>query len=577
MKKQKRRISLSFKIHIIVIALVIVHSVLLVSICYRAYCNKVDDYSFSRTEHAAQILTYTSPEPIENLWQQINTDEFRQIREDAIDADDETIIANWMREKPGVYADLMTYEYSDHSASTPGEGSTLYDDYTLLSGLCGEYAEILEMEDIYVLYEEGGISYNLVDPDESLLYLGYPSASPGDFDEYGDNEQVPATVYHSEYGWLCTACSPILSADGRAIGLCGADLDMNDVMQERHDFLVNSIVFIIIALIVIFVVSMLVVKRFFLKPVKMLTGAAAGFAGNSEGYSREDIINLPIHSNDEIGDLYREIKSMQGRIVDSTERLTSITAERERVETELRMAAAIQNSMLPESFPAVLDQTRFDLYASMDPAKEVGGDFYDYFLIDEDHLCILIADVSDKGVPAALFMMSSKMMINYRAREGGTPAEILTSVNAELIRGNSAKMFVTVWMGILDLNSGKMTCCNAGHENPIIRREDGIFHSFSDKHGLMIGALKKVKQTDYELILNPGDAIFIYTDGVPEATNSDGEFYGMERLEGILNKDSKAAPQRILEDVRNDIDAFTHGERQFDDLTMLCLEYNGPA
>ena len=244
-------------------------------------------------------------------------------------------------------------------------------------------------------------------------------------------------------------------------------------------------------------------------------------------------------------------------------------------QTELKMASDIQGSMLPHVFPPFPEREEFELYAGMDPAREVGGDFYDYFLIDDRHLAVLIADVSDKGVPAALFMMSSKNMINYRAHQGGTPAEILTDVNAHIAKNNKASMFVTIWMGILDLTSGVLVCTNAGHEYPAICGSDGIFRIFRDKHGMMVGAIETAKYRDYEMMLKPGDKIFVYTDGVPEANNAAGEIYGISRLESALNRTAGESPEMILHNIREDVDTFVNGAKQFDDLTMLCLEYKG--
>jgi len=177
-------------------------------------------------------------------------------------------------------------------------------------------------------------------------------------------------------------------------------------------------------------------------------------------------------------------------------------------------------------------------------------------------------------VPAALFMMSSKILINYRAREGGSPGEILTAVNAQLSRDNKSKMFVTVWLGILELSTGLLRCSNAGHEYPVLR-QGGVFQLFKDRHGLVLGALTRSKYRDYEIRLQPGDAVFVYTDGVPEANNDRGEFYGVERMTEALNRVADRDPQGILQGVREDVDAFTGEASQFDDLTMLCLDYKG--
>ena len=244
-------------------------------------------------------------------------------------------------------------------------------------------------------------------------------------------------------------------------------------------------------------------------------------------------------------------------------------------QTELRMASNIQEAVLPHDFPPFPDRDEFELHASMDPAREVGGDFYDYFLIDDEHLAVLIADVSDKGAPAALFMMSAKNLLGYRARQGGTPAGILADVNAHLARGNKTCMFVTVWMGILDLTTGVLVCTNAGHEYPAVCGADGVFRIFRDKHGMAAGVMEKAKYTDYEVMLSPGDRIFVYTDGVPDANNAAGETYGMSRLEAALNRTAGESPEAVLRSIRADVDAFVNGAKQFDDLTMLCLKYKG--
>ena len=172
-------------------------------------------------------------------------------------------------------------------------------------------------------------------------------------------------------------------------------------------------------------------------------------------------------------------------------------------------------------------------------------------------------------------MMSAKILINYRARQGGTPAEIITDINAQIARDNESKMFITIWMGILDVKTGLLTCTNAGHEYPAICGPDGVFRIFKDKHGLCAGAMENVRYRDYELKLHPGGKIFVYTDGVPEANDPEGEFYGMKRLEEALNRLAKETPENILAGIRKDVDSFMAGARQFDDLTMLCLEYKG--
>ena len=257
----------------------------------------------------------------------------------------------------------------------------------------------------------------------------------------------------------------------------------------------------------------------------------------------------------------------------STHTLLETRAKVEATEADLRVGTEIQTGSLPTNFP---NRPEFEIYASMDPAKEVGGDFYDFFMIDEDHLALVIADVSGKGVPAALFMMSSKIYINNHATMGGTPAEILEKVNKLVCANNDAHMFVTVWLGILEISTGKLTSASAGHEYPMINI-NGKYEILKDKHGLAIGAAGISKYKNTEITLKKGDSIFVYTDGVAEATDASNELFGTDRtLEALNAIPSRASQKEVLLDVRTAVDAFVKEAPQFDDLTMLGMKYNGP-
>ena len=211
----------------------------------------------------------------------------------------------------------------------------------------------------------------------------------------------------------------------------------------------------------------------------------------------------------------------------------------------------------------------------MDPAKEVGGDFYDFFLVDDDHLALVMADVSGKGVPAALFMVIAKTLIKNRTQMGGGPAEILKFVNEQLCEGNEAELFVTVWLGIIEISTGKGMAANAGHEHPAIRRADGQYELVVYKHSPAVATMEGLRFREHEFELHPGDQLFVYTDGVAEATNADNELFGNDRMLEALNKDTKAAPEQLLSDMRKSIDAFVGGAPQFDDITMLAISYFG--
>ena len=283
-----------------------------------------------------------------------------------------------------------------------------------------------------------------------------------------------------------------------------------------------------------------------------------------------------IYDNDEIGDLAKSFNAMAVSLKDYINNLASITAEKERISTELNVATQIQADMLPRIFPAFPERKEFDIYASMNPAKEVGGDFYDFFFIDDKHLALVMADVSGKGVPAALFMVISKTLIKTRALMGGTPSEILYDVNNQLCEGNDAGLFVTVWLGILDIETGKITAANAGHEYPALKRVDNTsFELLKDKHTPAVATIEEIRFKNYEIELNPGDVLFIYTDGVAEATNSSEELYGTDRMIKDLNKYTDSKIDELLINMKKEVDKFTGDAPQFDDITMLGLRYFG--
>ena len=247
------------------------------------------------------------------------------------------------------------------------------------------------------------------------------------------------------------------------------------------------------------------------------------------------------------------------------------------VEKELSTAASIQEGVLPSTFPLFPERKEFEVYASMDPAKEVGGDFYDIFFTDSDHLALVVGDVAGKGIPGALFMLMARTVIKSRAQIGGTPEEIMRDVNLRLFEDNKAKMFVTIWLAIIDLKTGHVKEVNAGHECPAVKRAGEPFELVRTKHDLVVGGRKKTQFHDNEYDLSPGDTIFVYTDGVPEASDDKSNMYGTDRMIEALNTHKGETPEELLKHVRESVDAFVGDADQFDDLTMMAFVYNGAA
>lgn len=324
-------------------------------------------------------------------------------------------------------------------------------------------------------------------------------------------------------------------------------------------------------IILIAIIGALVVAQRIVKPLERMTKRINALKGGNVVFEMEDTYR----TDDEIEILAEAFATLSKRTQKYIAQITKITAEKERIGTELALATRIQADMLPNLYPAFPERSEFDIYATMTPAKEVGGDFYDFFLIDDDHLYMVMADVSGKGVPAALFMMASKIILANNAMLGKSPAMILEDTNAAICANNREEMFVTVWIGILEISTGKLIAANAGHEYPVLMQQDCEFTLFKDRHGFVIGGMDGMRYKEYELALTPGAKLFVYTDGVPEATDANEEMFGINRMLEALNADVDAAPEQILKNVRKAVDEFVKDAEQFDDLTMLCMEYRG--
>ena len=384
---------------------------------------------------------------------------------------------------------------------------------------------------------------------------------------YMTARKIPST------GWLlCTAINAEEITE--PIGLVTAQSDQlfadtRAQMSAEFKALIIKAIFAIVTIALIVAMIVYFVSRTISKPIIRLTDTIKNI-GEGDFDRKSDI-----DSRDEIGDLARGFNKMQDDLKLYTENLRTVTAEKERIGAELDVATQIQADMLPRIFPPFPQKKEIDLFASMTPAKEVGGDFYDFFLTDDDHLALVIADVSGKGVPAALFMVISKTLIKNRAMQGGTPAQILADVNNQLCEGNEADMFVTCWLGIFELSTGKMTAASAGHEFPAVCGPDRKFELFRDKHGFVLAGMEGARYRDYEMQLERGGSIFVYTDGVPEATDVNGEMFGTDRLLEALNRRPDKKPAEFLNEVGSAVKEFTGEAPQFDDITMIGMTWHG--
>ncbi len=465
--------------------------------------------------------------------------------------------------------------------------------------LTGEKDDYYEQVRQYLqtVKEEMGLQYFyvVVPEDDVMVYIWDAGVAGeggvcdlGDSDAYygGGDElmhaafapDAPETILvtnNEEYGYLASAYVAILDSAGKPVALASVDISMDMINEQIRQFVYLTILISCGVLLVSVIVYYFYIRRILIRPLSTLHRATQELVQHK--MDRLEEFRLDIRTGDEVEELAHAFQYMTVELADYIRNLAAITAEKERIGAELEVATQIQASMLPCIFPAFPERKEFDIYASMTPAKEVGGDFYDFFLVDDNHLAMVIADVSGKGVPAALFMVIAKTLLKNCAQTGASPKQVLERVNNQLCENNDAEMFVTVWLGILDLSTGGLVAANAGHEYPALRRAEGSFELVKDKHGFVLAGMEGSRYQEYDLKLEPGDTLFVYTDGVAEATDAHEELYGTDRMLKALNQMGDAGPEALLPGVKADIDAFVGQAPQFDDITMLGLRFIGPT
>ena len=376
-------------------------------------------------------------------------------------------------------------------------------------------------------------------------------------------------------------CMELSESGGHAL-LIGATYQRKNLMRQ---ILISASRDMLITMVYQLLAMLLLVRHilsFVVRPLKKVIESIRSYTVTKDSKRVEEDLHDILTSRksfaireNEIGLLTEDFVALTKEIDDYTAQIEKAASERERMVYELETAAQIQLHMLPEGTPQFPDHPEFELGASMTPAKMVGGDFYDYFLTDRDHLALVMADVSDKGIPAALFMAEAKALIKIMAQSGKEPAQVLTYVNNLLNETNDGKCFVTVWMAIVDLRTGEGLAVNAGHENPALSRNGEDFELIIYKHNLVVGMIEDIAYQQHSFKMNPGDRLFVYTDGVPEASNEKLEQFGTDRMLEALNRRKDLAPKELLVAVSGEINAFTGQAPRFDDTTMMCFRYTG--
>ena len=365
-----------------------------------------------------------------------------------------------------------------------------------------------------------------------------------------------------------TVVVPIKDDSGKVTAVLSVQRPMSELVNGTRPYMITIAISAAVLSIFVCIIAYLYTKFKVVKPIEAVIFEAKHFASHNEKTTSLNKKSKIL----EIKDLAISIDKMEDDMIKYIDSLTKATTEQKRMSVELNIAKSIQEGSVPNEFPAFPNRKDFDLYASMHPAKEVGGDFYNFALLDDNHLALVMADVSGKGIPAALFMMVSNILLTERLRAGDSPADALSFVNNRICSRNVLNMFVTIWVGILDLSTGKLIASNAGHDDLAIYRKNGKFEIYKEKHGIIVGAMPDAVYTNYEIDINKGDKIFLYTDGVVEATNNKTEMFKVDRMLEVLNKLKNKNPMEILNGMKKSVDDFVGSAPQFDDITMLCVE-----
>lgn len=366
-----------------------------------------------------------------------------------------------------------------------------------------------------------------------------------------------------------TTLVPVKDSSGEVVSILCIQRPMEELTDGRRPYLVTIAFSTIILMLVAAVLVTAYIRRQFVTPIHKIIREADRFAKER---ARGEKLGKDISRIEDIATLAGSIDMMEEDMLNYISDLTAVTAEKERIDTELLLASSIQSGSMRHTFPAFPDRDDFDIYAMVKAAKAVGGDFYDFFLVDDDHLAVVIGDVAGKGVPAALFMMVANIMINEHTLSGDSPADILSLVNNRICDNNPMEMFVSVWLGVLEISTGKLVCANAGHSSPALMRSNSEFKLYKSKHGLVIGAFRDVRYQNVEIQMEPGDKLFLYTDGILEATDKYGCLYGVENMLLSLNMNKNKSPQMIIESIGKNVSDFIGEVQPIDDMTAVCVE-----
>ncbi len=516
---------------------------------YYVHCKDFDSlYDKDVSNIAATAASLSDGAFLRELYLAVSEEEYKRI----LEQDDEELIIQWLKERG------------------------LYDKYASETEKMRRIEQNMDVAYVYLQSQHGQSATYLISPSDPVTFLGTYEVNPPEFAALTTNARIDPIVTNTEDGWLCTGVEPIFDPDGNAVAIVCVDMDMNRIMNGRIRFLSAMLIFGALAVLAASAVSVRLIGRMVIAPLSRLAAGAKKFGeAEDEARLRQSVVNFDIRSRDEMEELYQEIRRMQTRIIDYMDTITRETSERERIGAELSVATQIQSNMLPNAFPAFPGRKEFDLYAAVTPAKEVGGDFYDFFLVDDNRLALVVADVSEKGVSAELFMVVTKTIIKNQALLGNSPTEIMEEANRQLYENSGGDMFINAWFGILELSTGTLRSVNAGHDSPVYCPPHGSFGVLKERKGIALATIKDTRYKENRLALKSGGGLFIYTDGLTKAANAENELFGIGRMLDALNEDAASRPVQTVRRMKKRVGGFVKNTLQDDDITMLSLTFFG--
>ncbi len=545
----EKRFSIGKKIYLFVIITVIAVAFGTAGVSYAVNAGQIDRYYKQlATDSATTFASFVDPEFFKELRAAAESEEFQELRDLAEEHDDESMIREYLEEH-GLWeryeqqrALLMQY-LSNMSAI----------EYLYIQALGGS-------EDIYDMY--------LMDDTDNPLYeTGYYEDREVELYGIDTSKEIEPSISHGEWGYLCSAWMPVYDKSGEIVCHVGCDVSMDELNQERLRYFAMIILSALLFTMVVLFFAVLFARKVMVMPLNAITKEMKKFKP-SENIEDANVIDLNITSNDEIQDIYQGIRTMQLDLVGQIQRISAMRSEQAKKDTEISIAGKMQEDLLPRHFP---DRSDFSLRASLTPSKEMGGSFYDFFLIDNTRYGLIMVDVSGNGIPTALMMIVAKTLLRTRTLAGGSPSRVLSDVNRTLCADNPAGLSVTVWLGIYDPSSKELTYSYAGSEQMALSQKGDIYKLYSAEAQQALGIDRGVRYDENTLQLQPGDRLFLYSAGIPEARNINSKRYGMDEMTKILNDSRTVDPYMSLDRIKNSVLSFVGDNDLTEDVMMMLL------